>query len=96
MQALRQLLPISDLTGSSEEKHEEARGSYGEFGCINHSGVLTKTQVPFDLYVKVKSEAGVYQVYTFQAERARCTGGAFAFPRVCRGEDVGRVGWMTG
>eukprot|EP00903_Cladosiphon_okamuranus_P012301 g11533.t1 len=26
--------------------------SFGEFGCIHHSGTLDKTQVPFDLYVK--------------------------------------------
>lgn len=26
---------------------------FGEFGCIQYSGSLDKTQVPFDLYVKV-------------------------------------------
>lgn len=26
----------------------------GEFGCIQYSGSLDKTQVPFDLYVKVR------------------------------------------
>eukprot|EP00752_Nemacystus_decipiens_P001489 g1463.t1 len=29
--------------------------SFGEFGCMHHSGMLDKTQVPFDLYVKAPS-----------------------------------------
>lgn len=33
--------------------------SFGEFGCIQHSGTLDKTQVPFDLYVKVRALASV-------------------------------------
>ncbi|CAM9691793.1 unnamed protein product, partial [Hapterophycus canaliculatus] len=27
-------------------------GEFGEFGCIEHSGSLDKTRIPFDLYVK--------------------------------------------
>lgn len=27
--------------------------SFGEFGCVRHSGTIEKTQVRFDLYVKV-------------------------------------------
>ena len=32
------------------------RQAFGEFGCIHHSGTLDKTQVPFDLYVKVRAQ----------------------------------------
>lgn len=32
---------------------DDSAGAFGEFGCIEHSGSLDKTQVPFDLYVKV-------------------------------------------
>lgn len=29
--------------------------SFAEFGCMHHSGTLDKTQVPFDIYVKVRA-----------------------------------------
>lgn len=29
------------------------RESFGEFGCMTHSGVLDKTQILFDFHVKV-------------------------------------------
>ena len=29
------------------------RASFGQFGCLEHFGLLDKTQIPFDIYVKV-------------------------------------------
>lgn len=43
-QVLKQLLRIPPAA---------ERESFGEFGCMTHSGVLDKTQILFDFHVKV-------------------------------------------
>lgn len=56
-QELRRLLPVNESGSKGEEKSEagQSQDSYGEFGCMRESGVIPKSQVPFDIYVKVKN-----------------------------------------
>lgn len=61
-QELRRLLPINESAGKGEEKSEagQSQDSYGEFGCMRESGVIPKSQIPFDIYVKVTSLCIIY------------------------------------